>query len=293
MTDTQALCEGLVFPEGPRWHDGKLWFSDIHARQVKTCTVDGRVETVALLEAPDVPSGLGFLPDGRLLVVGAVSRSLLRLERGGLVVHADLSGLVSNFCNDMVVDAKGRAYVGNVGFDFRAPNPELRGAELVMVEPTGHARIVADDLGFPNGAVITPDGRSLVVGETYAARFTAFDIAPDGSLDHRRVWAEFDALGFSADPRNRIRPDGCCLDAEGAIWLASPGVDEVIRVREGGEITHRIKPSQIPYACMLGGPDRKTLFVLTATTHHVPQVIKARSGRIETLRVEVGGAGLP
>jgi sugar lactone lactonase YvrE len=204
-----------------------------------------------------------------------------------------MSSLVANFCNDMVVDGNGRAYVGNLGFDFRAPKPELHTAELVMVEPDGRARVVADGLGFPNGSVVTPDGRTLIVGETYAARFTAFDIESDGSLRNRRVWAQFDELGFCAHNGPRIRPDGCCLDAEGAIWLASPGIDQVLRVREGGEITHRITPSQVPYACMLGGPDRKTLFVLTATTHAVPQVITARSGRIETALVDVAGAGFP
>lgn len=293
MTDTQALAEGLVFPEAPRWHDGKLWFSDIHDRRVKTCDLRGRIETVVELEKGEVPSGLGFLPDGRLLIVAAVAKRLLRLERGELRVHADLSGLVANYCNDMVVDAKGRAYVGNLGFDFRAAQPELHPAEIVCVDADGSARVVAEGLGFPNGSVVTPDGRSLIIGETYAARFTAFDIEQSGLLSNRRVWAAFDGLGFCAATVPRVRPDGCCLDAEGAIWVASPGLDEVLRVKQGGEITHRVKPSQIPYACMLGGPDRRTLFVLTATTHAVRQVREARSGRIETVQVDVPGAGLP
>lgn len=293
MTDTQALAEALVFPEAPRWHDGELWFSDIHDVRVKACDLSGRVRTVVELPDPERPSGLGFLPDGRLLIVGAVQRQILRLDPGGLRLHADLSGIVANYCNDMVVDGQGRAYVGNLGFDFRAREPQLHPAEIVMVKPDGSARAVADGLGFPNGSVITPDGRTLIIGETYAARFTAFDIEPDGLLSNRRVWAQFDTLGFTADTRARVRPDGCCLDAEGAIWVASPGLDEVLRVREGGEIVQRVKPSQIPYACMLGGPDGKTLFVLTATTHSISRALRARSGRIETLRVDVPAAGYP
>jgi sugar lactone lactonase YvrE len=293
MIETRALAEGLIFPEAPRWHDGKLWFSDIHDRRVKTCDLSGQVESVVTLPKPERPSGLGFLPDGRLLIVGCMARQILRLDPGGLRVHADLSHLVANYLNDMVVDARGRAYVGNLGFDFRAADAVLQPADIVAVDPDGSARVVADGLGFPNGSVVTPDGRTLVIGETYAARFTAFDIDESGSLSNRRVWAQFDALGFCADGGTRVRPDGCCLDAEGAIWVASPGLNEVLRVREGGEIVQRVRPSQIPYACALGGPDRRTLFVLTASTHTLPAVVEARSGRIETLSVEVPGAGLP
>lgn len=293
MTDTGALAEGLIFPEAPRWHDGRLWFSDIHDRRVKTCDLGGRIETVVELEEPECPSGLGFLPDGRLLIVAAVRKQVLRLDSDGLSLHADLAPLVENYCNDMVVDGAGRAYVGNLGFDFRAKTPELRPADLVCVDAQGRARVVAGGLGFPNGSVVTPDGRTLIVGETYAARFTAFEIGENGELGARRIWAAFDDLGFSADARTRVRPDGCCLDAEGAIWVASPGLDEVLRVREGGEILQRVRPSQPPFACMLGGEDGRTLFVLTAKTHALPAVVRARSGRIETCRVDVPGAGFP
>jgi sugar lactone lactonase YvrE len=202
--------------------------------------------------------------------------------------------MVSNNCNDMVVDARGNAYVGNLGFDFRAANPVPATAEIVLVTPDGKARVVARDMGFPNGSVVTPDGKTLIVGETYAARFTAFDIEEDGSLSNRRIWAQFDDLGFTDINRaERVRPDGCCMDAEGAIWMASPGRNVTLRVKEGGEITHTVQASQIAYACMLGGPERKTLFICTAPTHVTPEVIDIHDGRIEVLEVDVAGAGIP
>jgi sugar lactone lactonase YvrE len=182
----------------------------------------------------------------------------------------------------MVVDAQGRAYIGNFGFDLFVGEPP-KPAEIVLVTPEGKARVVARDMEFPNGSVITPDGRTLIVGESFGARLTAFDIESDGSLSRRRVWAE--TPGAS--------PDGICLDEETAIWAASPLSDELLRVCEGGRITHRIRPGARPYACMLGAPDRRTLFILTAETHIPEEAVAKRSGRIETLRVEVAGAGLP
>ena len=277
---TRVLLDGLVFPEGPRWHAGKLWFSDMHAHCVMTVDLAGRAETV--VEVPGQPSGLGWLPDGRLLVVSMTDRRLLRLDPGGLTVAADLSALASFYCNDMVVDARGRAYVGNFGFDLHAEAP-FHPAELVLVPPDAAPRVVASDLAFPNGCVITPDGRTLVVGESGGARLTAFTIAADGSLVERRVWAALE---------NAV-PDGICLDAEGAIWVASPIGNEVLRVQEGGTVVDRVRVSTVPFACMLGGPDRRTLFVATAETHQ-PEIVKARpSGRIEIATVDVPGAGLP
>src|SRR5580700_9554072 len=181
------LVEGLALPEGPRWHDGKLFFVDMHMRTVLAVGADGNVENIC--DVPNRPSGLGWLPDGRMLVVSMADRKLMRLEANQLMVHADLSELASADCNDMVVDARGRAYVGNFGFDFFANAPR-KPAELVMVTPDGNAAVVAHDLDFPNGMVITPDGKTLIVGETLGRRLTAFDIAQDGALEHRRVWAD-------------------------------------------------------------------------------------------------------
>ncbi len=279
MLETTVLLDGLAFAESPRWHDGKLWFSDMHAHRVMTVDLDGKAETI--VEVPGQPSGLGWLPDGRLLVVSMTDRRLLRLDAAGLVEVADLHELASYHCNDMVVDQQGRAYVGNFGFDFITQ--PFAPAELILVTPDGNAHVVADNMAFPNGTVITPDGHTLIVGETYSARLTAFQIEPDGSLTRRRLWAQL----------KQAVPDGICLDADGAIWVASPMSAEVLRVREGGEVTHRIKVSTQAYACMLGGPERRTLFVLTAETSE-PDKARARpSGRVEVVEVDVPGAGLP
>ena len=281
MTRTsRVIVDGLAFPEGPRWHDGRLWFSDVPAGTVLAMTPDGELETI--VEVPATPSGLGWLPDGRLLVVSGGDRRLLRLEADGLVEHADLSALAPKATNDMVVDAEGRAYVGNWGFDFLAGEPPT-GTVLVMVEPDGAARVVAEDLLFPNGTVITPDGRTLVIAETFGARLTAFDVADDGSLSGRRVFAQLQGGAV---------PDGITLDAEGAIWVASPTTNEVLRVHDGGEVAERVGFDRGAYACMLGGDERRTLFVCTSTALGT-EALEARTGRIEAIEVDVPGAGLP
>ncbi len=279
-SETKILLDGLCFPEGPRWHEGRLWFSDMHAKSVLRVGLDGRVEPVVRVEA--CPSGLGWLPDGRLLVVSMQDRRLLRLDPGGLQPVADLSGIADFHCNDMVVDAHGRAYVGNFGFDLHKRETP-RTTTLALVLPTGETRAAARDLAFPNGCVITPDGRTLVVAESMAARLTAFDISPDGSLSNRRVFAQLE----------RRVPDGICLDAEGAIWVASPISADCVRVHEGGRITETVKVSNQAFACMLGGPDRKTLFICTASDSDPEACVASRSGRIEYLQVDVAGAGLP
>ena len=267
----------LAFPESPRWHEGSLWFSDFYTHRVQRVDMAGRCETVVTV--PGQPSGLGWLPDGRLLIVSMTDRRLLRLDGTALLQVADLSALAPFHCNDMVVDAKGRAYIGNFGFDFVAKQTP-RATGLILVQPDGQARVVADDLHFPNGAVITQDGRTLIIGESYASRLTAFDIADDGSLSGRRVWAAL----------NKATPDGICLDAEGAIWLASPASREVLRVREGGEVTHRIATPGQAVACTLGGPDRRTLFVLTTKVMLPPEESRQTlPGAIHTLSVEVPG----
>jgi sugar lactone lactonase YvrE len=283
MTDLQLtlFLDKLAFPESPRWHEGALWFSDFYTHQVQRVDMAGRCETVVTV--PGQPSGLGWLPDGRLLVVSMTDRRLLRLDGSVLTQVADLAALAPFHCNDMVVDAKGRAYIGNFGFDLIAKQTP-RATNLILVQPDGQTQVVANDLLFPNGTVITPDGRTLIIGETYGARLTAFDIADDGSLSGRRVWA---ALGNAA-------PDGISLDAEGAIWLASPTSREVLRVRQGGEVTHRIATPGQAVACMLGGPDGCTLFVLTTKVMATPeQSLQSLLGAIHTLPVEVPAAGWP
>jgi sugar lactone lactonase YvrE len=206
-----------------------------------------------------------------------------------LVEVADLSGFVPYPCNELVVDRQGRAYIANIGFDFGDPEAEPQLASILVVTPEGNVRVVADGLAFPNGMVITPDGQTLIVAESYAARLTAFSIEPDGSLSPGRVWAQFENPGDFGE--GQITPDGICLDADGAVWVASPNTRDVLRVREGAEITHRFSTDTIPLACMLGGPDRRTLFI-TTTESLDPSDSSAR-GRIETIRVDVSGAGLP
>ncbi len=265
----QRLADGLCFGEGPRWRDGALWVSDMHAHEVLRITPDGAKTRIVTVE--NRPSGLGWLPDGDLLVVSMTDRAVLRYDGERLHLHADLSGLASFHCNDMIVDHLGRAYVGNFGFDLAAratPAP----AELICVEPDGSARVVAEELMFPNGAVITPDGNTLIVAETFGARLTAFDIQANGDLGNRRLWAEL--------PKGAV-PDGICLDARGGIWSASPTTCECIRQEEGGEITHRIEVEQGAYACMLGGPTGATLYILTADSSDPEECRSSRRGRIE------------
>jgi sugar lactone lactonase YvrE len=276
----RVLLDGLRFPEGPRWHGDRLWFSDMHAGVVLAVDLDGRAETIVAV--PNEPSGLGWLPDGRLLVVSMKDRRLLRLDAHGLVEVADLTPFATFHCNDMVVDARGRAYVGNFGFDLHGGAP-VAPANLVLVHPDGRTELAAKDLLFPNGTVLTPDGRTLIVGESYGARLTAFDVAEDGRLSNRRVWAKLEG---------RAVPDGICLDAEGAAWVASPTTNEFLRVREGGAVAARIAVDRSAIACMLGGPERRTLFLCTSRAHD-PAETGAREARIETVEVEVPGAGWP
>jgi sugar lactone lactonase YvrE len=284
VAQLEPWLDGFAFLEGPRWHDGRLWFSDMHAGRIYAASEDGAVEAVA--RVPECPSGLGWLPDGRLLVVSMEDRRVLRREVGGeLVTHADLSGIATYHCNDMVVDAKGRAYVGNFGYDLHAQQ-KPRPAKLALVQADGSVSVAASDLQFPNGAVITPDGRTLIVGESFGGRLTAFDIDPaSGVLSRRRVWA--------ALPKGAV-PDGICLDAEGAIWVASPMTRELLRVHEGGRVTQRIPSGErMAIACMLGGADRRTLYALTSASIEPDACRRLRSARIERVRVDVPGAGLP
>ncbi|HEY5071329.1 MAG TPA: SMP-30/gluconolactonase/LRE family protein [Caulobacteraceae bacterium] len=282
MSETlRTLLDGLAFPEGPRWRAGELFFSDMHAHEVLAMTPAGERRTVFRHDGP--VSGLGWLPDGRMLIVSMADRRLLRLEADGRAsVHADVSGIAAHNANDMVVDAHGRAFVGNFGFVY--PGGEPKAARLARADPDGSVREAADGLMFPNGTVITPDGRTLVVAESFAGRLTAFDVGADGALSNRREWARLEGGAV---------PDGICLDAEGAIWIASPMTNEALRVREGGEVTRRVKTDRGAFACMLGGEDRRTLFLLTAQGSDPEKCQALRTGRIEAIGVEVPGAGLP
>ncbi len=277
----EVLLDNLMFPEGPRWREDRLWFSDMHAHEVVAVDMAGARETI--VNVPNQPSGLGWLPDGRLLVVSMTDRKLMRLDPDGLNEAADLSDLAPFHCNDMVVDSLGRAYVGNFGSDIFT-GAEAKPTNLVMVTPQGEVRSVAGDLEFPNGTAITPDGGTMIVAETRGRRLTAFDIESDGSLSGRRVWAELD-----------VPPDGICLDAEGCIWVAAPGnPGAFVRVAEGGEVRQRIDLAERGgFACMLGGPDRRTLFMVEAFASNPDRIKGPGNGRIRTVRVEVPGAGWP
>jgi sugar lactone lactonase YvrE len=250
----------------------------MNLRKVLTVDLNGKAEKI--VEVPGQPSGLGWLPDARLQVVSMTDKRLLRLNQDGLKVVADLSGLASGICNDMVMDNVGRSYIGNFGLNTDLKQRRIGPSQIILVTPEGKSRVVATDLIFPNGTVITPDGSELIVAETFAARLTAFNIEPDGSLSGRRVWAKLE---------DEMLPDGICLDADGAIWAALAYQPEVIRVKMGGEVTHRINLSGQAFACMLGGFDRRTLFFVT-----VGDDSKVKSaGQVEMVTVEIPGAGLP
>ena len=287
----RVLADGIYFGEGPRWRDGRMWFSDFYAHAVKSVSLAGDVRTE--FEIDDQPSGLGWMPDGSMLIVSMVKRRVLRRTVDGEIgVHADLGQIASFHCNDMVVDAVGHAYVGNFGFDLDAAI-ESRGvasvladhptAKLARVAPDGSVSVAAYDVHFPNGPVITPDGRTLILGETLAGCLTAFDIAADGTLSNRRIWA-------STSPRI---PDGIALDAEGAIWFANPTAPECVRIAEGGQVLEVIETSHPCYACMLGGADGRTLFMFTASSSNAHQAAALPSGAILIATVDSSHAGLP
>ena len=272
----QPFLDQLAFPEAPRWHAGALWFSDFYLQRVQRATPDGRVETVLALD--DQPSGLGWLPDGRLLVVGMNKRQLLRAEGARASVLAELAAWAPGPCNDMLVDAQGRAYIGNFGFDLHARAP-FAPTVLLLVGPDGRVAVAAEDMHFPNGMALTPDGRTLIVAESYGKRLSAFEVRPDGSLHARRTWAQFDEKG--------VAPDGICLDADGCVWMASPVSREVLRVREGGEVLQRIATPQQATACALGGEDGRTLYVTVGRVMVTPEESRAaRSGAILQLRLD-------
>ena len=291
----RMLLDGLVFPEGPRWHDGKLWVSDMHAHRVLTVDLQGKSETVAQFD--DKPSGIGFLPDGTPIVTLMRSRKIVRFGKGGISLHSDLSKLPGTNLNDMVVDTRGRAYAGYRDKSVNRANVK-KGTEestegIVVIEPDGTSKILATGLRGPNGSAITPDGKTLIVAESWGDRLIAFRINDDGTLGPQRIFAE---LGTN--------PDGICLDASGAVWIGSPHGACFIRVKEGGEVLERInfEKGKWGVACVLGGPQRKTLFMLTAYTDRdnlkrlvdfQADLTSTSKGLIETVEVSVPGAGIP
>ncbi|WP_419842069.1 SMP-30/gluconolactonase/LRE family protein [Candidatus Poriferisodalis sp.] len=280
MTTTEVVVTGLAFGEGPRWHDGRLWYSDMFRHGIFAATTDGAEELMHTV--PTQPSGLGWLPDGDLLFVSMLDRQLRRLDAdGNETLHADLSGIAAGPCNDMVVAADGTAYVGNFGFDDAAGETFAQ-ATLAIVGLDGTVRPGPAGLDFPNGTAIDASGRHMVLAESFGSRLTAFEIESDGSLTGRRTFAD---LG------GRV-PDGICMDEAGGIWAADPVNASCIRVVDGGEVTDVIELEMNCYACMLGDDDRRTLYLMTAPTH-VPSADQSRPGRIERCRVDVPGAGLP
>jgi sugar lactone lactonase YvrE len=280
MTRTQTFLTDLCVGESPRWHDGRLWFSHwrAEAAQIVAVDPDGKLEVIA--PGPKVAGFcLAWLPDGRLLVTG--ERELLRLEpNGSLVTHADLSSLPIG-PNEVVVDGRGNAYVNCVGFAFG--REAFKPGAIGLVTPDGTVRTVAEDIRFPNGMVVTPDGSTLIVAESWTRVLTAFDIQPDGSLSNRRVWAN-------------VSGDGICLDAEGAIWaqVLDEGKAACVRVREGGEVLDRIDLDRACFASALGGPDGHTLYLMVAEfpgIDRLGELFTSRTGQVLTARVPVPAAG--
>ncbi len=262
----------LGFPEGPRWHDGRLWFSDFGDCLVRAVDAQGQIAEVARVSAR--PSGLGWLPDGTLLIVSMNDRRVLRVGASGTVEHADLSRFADFPCNDMVVDSRGNAYVGHFGLDLFAQPLQPKPASLLLVRPDGSVTVAATDLMFPNGVVLSDEGRTLIVAETLGARLTAFDVAADGTLSGRRVFA---ALPGRA-------PDGICNAGAGGIWVADAAGRSCVRVEESGAVTEVITTEQRCYACALGGVDGRTLFLCTADGYD-PKSMAKHNASIETVRV--------
>jgi sugar lactone lactonase YvrE len=286
VLEPRVLLDGLAMPESPRWRNGRLWFSNWGADQIVAVGLDGTGQVV-----DRGPAGLGWavnwLRDGRMLITG---NELLRVEPdGSRVRHADLSRISTYGWSEITVDGRGNVYVNTINFDFTDFNDVLTSGQalgkIALVTPDGEAREVAREIAFPNGMVVTPDNKTLIVAESFAARLTAFDIAEDGMLANRRVWA--DGVG----------PDGICLDADGCIWASSGSMtNDCARIREGGQVLERIELGRPCFAAMLGGPDRRTLFMLTAEwrgTEQVEDVIEARTGQILVVDAPAPGVGWP
>jgi sugar lactone lactonase YvrE len=285
MSDLQILMTGLTFGESPRWHADRLWVSDWGAQEVVAVDLEGKREVMAKVHFPSFPMCIDWLLDGRLLIVSGRAGLLLHREPdGSLVTHADLSDLAEKGhpWNEIVVDGRGNAYINNQGFDF--PGGEFAPGTIALLKPDGSSRQVADGIAFPNGMAVTSDNQTLIIAESYGNRLTAFDISADGSLANRRVWAD---LGDGV-------PDGICLDAEGAVWYGDVPNKRCVRVRTGGEVLQTINLDRGCFACMLGGLDRRTLFMV-ATEWRGTEGIGggSRTGQVLLTRAPAPGAGWP
>src|SRR5215471_3948021 len=278
-----TLMTGIAFGESPRWHEGRLWFSDWGAQEVVAVDLEGKSEVI--VRVPSFPFCIDWLPDGRLLIVSGGDGLLLRREPdGSLVTHAALTGLAQYKWNEIVVDGRGNAYVNNTGFDF--PGGAFAPGSIAIVTPDGAARQVADGVAFPNGMVVTPDNATLILAESYGKKLTAFDIAADGGLSNRRVWAN---LGDGV-------PDGICTDTDGAVWYADVPNKRCVRVREGGEEEQTVTVDRGCFACMLGGLEKKTLFIIATEWRgmdKITEVAQARTGQVLTLEAPSTHAGWP
>jgi sugar lactone lactonase YvrE len=297
MSKFKTLISGLSFTECPRWHDGRLYFSDFYTRRVLAVALDGTQEIIA--EVPGQPSGLGFLPGGRMLIVSMRDRKILLRERdASLVEYADLSDLAPGLLNDMLVDFEGLAWVGNFGFDLMG-GAKVTTTNLICVDPDSCAKVAARGLGFPNGMVLTPDGKTLIVAETTMNRLSAFEVSSAGLEGERRTWAAFGDPPTSTDFAELFRqvdvmPDGICLDAEGAVWVADAKHGRLLRVAEGGDVLEELKTDGLgAFACMLGGADGRTLFASVAPTFHEAEASANHRAAIWMITVDVPRAGLP
>jgi sugar lactone lactonase YvrE len=282
LPELETLITGLAFGEQPRWHEDRLWFSDWGPQEVIAVDLEGNGEVMT--RARSFPCCVDWLPDGRLLVVSGREGLLLRRESdGSLITHADLTGLSDRGWNELVVDGRGNAYINGGGFDLLA-GEEFAPGIVALVTPDGSARQVADGIAFPNGMVVTSDNSTLIVAESYAKRLTAFDVAPDGGLSSRRVWA---------DLQDGV-PDGICLDAEGAVWYGDVPNKRCVRVREGGEVLQTVELDRGCFACALGGADRRTLFMM-ATEWRGPANMfdEPRTGQVVAVEAPAPGVGWP
>jgi sugar lactone lactonase YvrE len=286
--NAEPFLSGLHFGECPRWHEGRLWYSDFFDHTVFSVSPEGERRTELTIDGE--PAGLGWLPDGRLLINSRLDRAILRLEPDGTVVrHGDLTPWATWHANDMVVAGNGQAYCGNFGFDLdglydgTTPTSDIRTTSLIRVDPDGRSCEAADDIAFPNGTVITEDGRTLILAESMGAKLSAFDRLDDGTLTNRREWAALPG----------IAPDGICLCADNTIWVSNAFGTNCVRVAEGGEILEEVVTSRGCFACMLGDDDRQTLYLITATSSHATAARAERNGAIEKARTSVPGAGLP
>lgn len=278
----KTLLTGLGFGESPRWHQGRLWFSNWGMQEVMAVSLDGEPEVMVRMPTPTFPFSIDWLPDGCLLIVSGRERLLLRRTHDGvLTTHADLRPLVQQNCNEIVVDARGNAYINGGGFDYPGQKPS---GNITLVTPEGTVRQVADGLAFPNGMVVTPDNATLILAESYGNRLVAFDISAEGGLSNHRVWAD---LGDGV-------PDGICIDADHAIWYADVPNKRCVRVREGGEVLQMIQVDRGCFACMLGGADKRTLFIMAAEWHGFEKMMDGLgSGQVRAVEVPAPGVGWP